>query len=35
MVRGQEVPAGACAKAAGLEEISWESDALWLVAKAL
>jgi mannose-6-phosphate isomerase len=35
MVKGQEVPPGACAKAAGLEEISWESDALWLVAKAL
>ncbi|WP_246869973.1 class I mannose-6-phosphate isomerase [Novosphingobium sp. SG707] len=35
MVKGQPVPAGACAKAAGLDEISWESDALWLVAKPL
>jgi len=35
MVKGQPVPAGACAKTAGLDEISWESDALWLVAKPL
>lgn len=32
MVRGQVVPAGACARAGGLDEVSWDSGALWLVA---
>lgn len=34
-VCGQVVPAGGCAMAVGLENVYWESDALWLAAKAL
>ena len=35
MVKGQVVAPGACAQAAALEDVSWEGDALWLLAKAL